>query len=187
MIDFICWNVIAICLFNQNSYCGTWTTCVLIWYKNVRIFLWTYSKLVKLNAFQACKIQHVDFCSLTLWTFAHVQESPLDKIYVLLMIFIGPMAQSGGKMPRNLKESWFYLVVRMQRAIKIERSWWKSECFLTGRTEVACAMQLFVVSSLKYFFWGDILAQHIKQWCKDRVMSLSSNFPTISGRTWSGR
>lgn len=42
---------------------------------------------------------------------AHVQESPLDKIYGLLMIFIGPLAQSSGKLPRNLKESCFRLVV----------------------------------------------------------------------------
>lgn len=54
------------------------------------------------------------FSAQTLWTLAHVQESPLDKIYVLLMIFIGPLAQSSGKLPRNLKESCFQLAVRMQ-------------------------------------------------------------------------
>ena len=47
------------------------------------------------------------------------QESPLDEIYVLLMIFIGPLAQSSGKLPRNLKGSCFRLVVRMQRVIKL--------------------------------------------------------------------
>ena len=59
-------------------------------------------------------MQHVDFSAQTLWTLAYVQESPMDKIYVLLMTFIGPLAQSSGKLPRNLKESCFQLVFRMQ-------------------------------------------------------------------------
>lgn len=66
-------------------------------------------------------MQHVDFSVQTLWTLAHVQESPMDKIYVLLMIFIGPLAQSSGKLPRNLKESCFQLVVRMWSVIKFRK------------------------------------------------------------------
>lgn len=74
--------------------------------------------------------KHVDFSVQTLWTLAHVQESPLDKIYVLLMIFIGPLAQSSGKLPRNLKESCFWLVVRMQRVIKFRKGMVKAKILL---------------------------------------------------------
>jgi hypothetical protein len=69
------------------------------------------------------KREHVESCTLTLRALTHVQESPLDEIYVLLMIFIGPLAQGSGKLPRNLKESCFQLVVRMQRVIKFRKAW----------------------------------------------------------------
>lgn len=70
------------------------------------------------------------FSVQTLGTLAHVQESPLDEIYVLLMIFIGPLAQSSGKLPRNLKGSCFKLVVRMQRVIKLRKRLAKAKVHL---------------------------------------------------------
>lgn len=76
--------------------------------------------------------EHVGFPAPTLWTLARVQESPLDKIYVLLMIFIGPLAQGGGKLPRNLKESCFRLEVRMQRVIKFRKAQWKPRHIYPG-------------------------------------------------------
>lgn len=47
------------------------------------------------------------------------------------MIFIGPLAQSGGKVPRNLKESCFRLVVRMQRVIKLRKGMVKAKMHLS--------------------------------------------------------
>lgn len=76
--------------------------------------------------------KHVDFRTLTLWILAHVQESPLDKIYVLLMIFIGPLAQCSGKLPKNLEDSCFQLVVRMQSVIKFREAWWKLKYIYPG-------------------------------------------------------
>lgn len=79
--------------------------------------------------------KYVDFRAQTLWALAHVQESPLDKIYVLLMIFIGPLAQSSGRLPRNLKESCFQLVVRMQRVIKLREGMVKAKNHLSRYNE----------------------------------------------------
>lgn len=51
------------------------------------------------------------------------------------MIFIGPLAQSSGKLPRNLKESCFRLVVRMQRVIKLRKGMVKAKMHLSRYNE----------------------------------------------------
>lgn len=96
-------------------------------------------------------MQHVDFGVQTLWTLAHVQESPLDKIYVLLMIFIGPLAQRGGKLPRNLKESCFRLVVRRQSHKIQQRRGEKIKYFYSGTRSLA---NLAIVISFVCLFWS---------------------------------
>lgn len=75
------------------------------------------------------------------------------------MIFIGPLAQSSGKLPRNPKESCFQLVVRMQRVIKFRKAWWKLKYIYPGTMSPA---NLTIVISFAFFFfsWGYGISPH---------------------------
>ena len=102
------------------------------------------------------------FSVQTLGTLAHVQESPLDEIYVLLMIFIGPLAQSSGKLPRNLKGSCFQLVVRMQRVIKLRKGLAKAKMHLSRFSK---SSQTYDCVAFAFFFFKS----EVMEFCFIRV------------------
>lgn len=102
------------------------------------------------------------FSAQTLGTLAHVQESPLDEIYVLLMIFIGPLAQSSGKLPRNLKGSCFRLVVRTQRVIKLRKGLAEAKMHLSRFSK---SSQTYDCDTFAFFFF----LSEVMEFCFIRV------------------
>lgn len=94
------------------------------------------------------------FSVQTLGTLARVQESPLDEIYLLLMIFIGPLAQSSGKLPRNLTGSCFQLVVKMQRVIKLRKGLAKAKMHLSRFSKSSQTYDCNVFAFFFFLIWG---------------------------------
>lgn len=135
---------------NNHSYLcirmAYWSSCDM----NCNIITWQIWVQPVASKWRARdETKHVDFGAQTLWALAHVQESPLDKIYVLLMIFIGPLAQSSGRLPRNLKESCFRLVVRMQRVIKLREGMVKAKKHLSSTMS---PVNLTILIPFTFFF-----------------------------------
>ena len=83
------------------------------------------------------------------------------------MIFIGPLAQSSGKLPRNLKESCFRLVVRMQRVIKLRKGMVKAKIHLSRYNE---SSQTYNGDAFVFFFFFS----EVMEFCSIRVSWLEN-------------
>lgn len=95
------------------------------------------------------------------------------------MIFIGPLAQSSGKLPRNLKESCFWLVVRMQRVIKFRKGMVKAKIHLSRYNETSQPYNcdffylFFFLRLTKFFFLRvSLLKDHFNKVLKSAALSV---------------